>query len=159
MCCMLWMKLLESACEGCQCKWVSLIQIYGECYECNSCIPVLPVVQILTFLPLWSLWKKFRIFTFSICGQMQVFITSPAEVLHQHLACVSGDNLFGPHGLPNRLARWNYEAFLENKTCLISGRCATNHSSRTAIIAWSHSHTFQSCCLQVPESKFSWLDR
>jgi hypothetical protein len=35
---MLWMRLLESAYEGYQCKWVLLNWLSGECCENNSCI-------------------------------------------------------------------------------------------------------------------------
>jgi hypothetical protein len=36
------------------------------------------------------------------------------------------------------------------------GRCATDHSSRTALHAWWRSRTFQPPCLQVPESVDRW---
>jgi hypothetical protein len=98
------MKLLESADEGYHCKWVSLIQLSGECCK-NSCIPTIcsvyrpchykinlckqcsasgsynSVIQILTSLPLWCLQMKHssqemksRIFTISIWGQMKIHV-------------------------------------------------------------------------------------
>jgi hypothetical protein len=51
-----------------------------------------------------------RILTISICGQMKIHMRFSINIS----AGICGDNLFGPHILPNRLTGWNYKAFLEN---------------------------------------------